>query len=196
MNCPACQATPDKLRLTPVTCLVYAGSRKPLNREPALLVNEVKISRPDTPTNPEEGMIPETNLDFEGLRAEILALHEASIQAHWDKDVDYFTRDVVEGYFSVSNGDIHRRALVEIEAQFTGYLNNTIFTEYEDLREPLVGFSRDGSLAWLLAQTKIAGRRKMDDGTIREMDFTCAYIMLFERRGERWVRLGDVSTFR
>ena len=36
----------------------------------------------------------------------------------------------------------------------------------------------------------------MDDGTIRDLDFTCAYIMLFERRGERWVRLGDVSTFK
>lgn len=137
-----------------------------------------------------------TSPDFQALRSEILARHKTSIQAHWDKDIEYFTTDVEEGYLSVSNGEIRRLTLGDIEEQFTDYLHNTTFSIYEDLQEPLVGFSADGSLAWLIARTRVAGVRKMEDGAVRNLDFTCAYLMLFERRGERWVRLGDVSTFK
>ena len=141
-------------------------------------------------------MTPETNPDLEALKEEILALHKTSIQAHWDKDIDYFTHDVADGYLSVSNGEIHTHTPGEIETQFTKYLQNTTFSEYKDLREPLVRISSDGSMAWLIAQTKIIGVRKMEDGSVRDLDFTCAYVMLYERRDDRWVRLGDVSTFR
>lgn len=141
-------------------------------------------------------MTPETSPDFEALRAEILALHKRSIQAHWDKDIDYFTRDVADEYLSVSNAEIRTLTSEEIEAQFRSYLHNTTFTEYKDLREPLIGFSKDGSLAWMIAQIKVAGRRVMEDGAEWDLDFTCAYIMLYARKGERWIRLGDVSTFR
>lgn len=48
----------------------------------------------------------------------------------------------------------------------------------------------------MLAQTRVAGRCKMEDGSTRDLDFSCAYIMLFERQGEHWVRMGDVSIFK
>ena len=129
-------------------------------------------------------------------KAQILAQHKKSIQAHWDKDVAYFTDDVAEGYLSVSNGEIHTRTIAEIEAQFTNYLDNTTFSEYEDIQEPIIRVSQDGTQAWMIAQTKVVGRRKMEDGTEVELDFICAYVMLLERRGDQWVRLGDVSTFK
>ena len=39
--------------------------------------------------------------DFEALRKEILDLHKATIEAHWDKDVNFLVRDVSEDYFVV-----------------------------------------------------------------------------------------------
>jgi hypothetical protein len=138
----------------------------------------------------------ENRPDLQALKTEILACHQTSIDAHCNKDINYFIRDVADGYLSVSNGEIRIRTIEEIEAQFKDYLQNTTFTEYKDLCEPIVGVSNDGSMAWLIAQTKIAGNRRMDDGSELALDFTCAYIMLYEHRGDAWVRVGDISTFK
>ena len=134
--------------------------------------------------------------DVDALRTEILELHKAAIEAHWNKDVNFFEKDISEDYFSVGHGEIHKPTKEEITAQFSSYLNNTTFTEYRDLREPMIGFSKDGSTAWSIVQVKVAGKRAMDDGSEQDLDFTCAWITLYERQGETWIRLGDVSTFK
>ena len=134
--------------------------------------------------------------DFEALRSEILDLHKALIDAHWNKDIDFFTKGISEDYFSVGNGEIRNQTREEITTQVADYLNNTTFTEYRDLREPIIGFSKDGSMAWSIVQVKVAGRRTMDDGSEKDLDFTCAWITLYERRGDTWIRLGEVSTFK
>ena len=134
--------------------------------------------------------------DFDKLRSEILELHKTTIEAHWKKDIDFFTKDISENYFSVGNGEIRNKTKEEITEQFTNYLNNTTFSEYQDLQDPIIGFSKDGSLAWSIVKVKIAGNRKMNDGTERELDFTCAWITLYEKQGNKWIRLGEVSSFK
>ena len=134
--------------------------------------------------------------DFDELKSEITALHEAEIKAHWNKDVDFLIRDISDEYLSVSNGEIHNQTVEEIKNSFTSYLNNTDFAEYKDLHEPIIGFSKDGSLAWAIFQVKVTGTRQMEDGSERSLDFTCAWMTLFERQDDRWIRLTDVSTFK
>jgi len=138
----------------------------------------------------------ESGVNLEALRAEILALHQTTIAAHWDKDVEFFTQGLSEHYLSVSNGEIRRPTVEEIRSQFSDYLPNTTFTEYRDLREPIIGFSQDGSLAWSIVQVKVAGTRRLEDGSERALDFVCAWITLYERQGDRWLRLAEISTFR
>ena len=36
----------------------------------------------------------------------------------------------------------------------------------------------------------------MDDGTERELNFICAWMTIFERQDEKWIRLSEVSTFK
>jgi len=120
--------------------------------------------------------------DFEALRSEILALHQATIDAHWQKDVDFFIKDMAKDYLFVQNGEIQRPQKEEIKTKMNDYINNTTFTEYRDLQQPIIGFSKDGSVAWSIVQVKVAGKRTMDDGTERELDFTCAWITLYQLR--------------
>ena len=134
--------------------------------------------------------------DFEKLRSEILELHKTTIDAHWKKDIDFFTKDISDNYFSVGNGEIRIKTKREITDQFTNYLNNTTFSEYRDLQEPIIGFSKDGSLAWSIVKVKVAGKRKLDDGSVRDLNFTCAWITLYEKQKDKWIRLGEVSSFK
>ncbi len=134
------------------------------------------------------------NPDFKVLKSEILALHRRNIDAHLNKNVDIYIQDISENYLSVSNGEIHKPTIEEIKAQFTNYLNNTTFKEYKDLCESIIGFSDDGSLAWSIGQVK--GKCSMVDGSEKELDFICAWITLFKQLDDKWIRLGDVSTFK
>jgi hypothetical protein len=130
------------------------------------------------------------------VEAEVLDLHKAMIDAHWNKDVDFFLQGLSDDFVSVSSGEIHSPTREEVRERFGDYLNNTTFSEYRDLREPMIGVSRDGSMAWSLVQVKVAGKRTMDDGSERDLDFVCAWITIYEREGDAWVRRAEVSTFR
>ena len=138
----------------------------------------------------------EKDIHLSALKSEILALHNESIQAHLDKDIAFFTRGQADAYISVSRGEIHRPTLKDIETMFSHYLNNTIFSEYRDLQEPLIGISNDGTLAWSVAQVKVAGKRKKEDGTEAGIDFVCSWIMLYKRRNDGWIRIADASTIK
>jgi len=131
--------------------------------------------------------------DFETLRKEILDLHKKTIEAHWNKDVGFFIKDISEDYMSVGSGELRNPTKEEITSQFSNYLNNTTFTEYRDLREPIINFSNDGSIAWSVVQVKVAGKRIMNDRSERDFDDTWAWITLYRREGDKWIRLGEVS---
>jgi hypothetical protein len=134
--------------------------------------------------------------DFEALRSEILKLHRLTIEAHLNNDVDFLIQNLSDDFMSVSNGEIDFPTKEETKSRFSSYLNNTTFSEYADLREPIIGFSKDGSVAWSVVQVKVVGKRKMEDGIERELDFTCAWITLYEREGSRWIKLAEVSNFK
>jgi hypothetical protein len=86
--------------------------------------------------------------DFDALRREILDLHQKTIDAHWKKDAGFFTQHMGEDYFAVENGEIRHPTREDIASEYERYLSTTPFTEYRDVREPMVGFSKDGSMAW------------------------------------------------
>jgi hypothetical protein len=102
----------------------------------------------------------DNNPDFSKLKEEILVLHKASINAHLNKDISFFVQDVSDEFIIVSRGDAQRPSTAETETRFTSYLGNTNFSEYRDLQEPTIGFSKDGSMAWSVAQVKVAGKQK------------------------------------
>lgn len=134
--------------------------------------------------------------DFEALKRQILDLHQQTIDAHWKKDAGFFARHMAEGYFAVQNGEIRKPTREEITAEYERYLEATTFKEYRDLQQPVVGFSKDGSIAWSVVQVKIAGGEMDESGEENDFDLTWAWITLYERRGDDWVWLGEASNFK
>jgi ketosteroid isomerase-like protein len=134
--------------------------------------------------------------DRAAMTAEILQLHRALIDAHVKHDPDALFETIAEDYVAVANGDIQFRQKDEFRAALGEYIRSTDFTEYRDLREPIVGFSDDGSLAWSIVQVKVAGRRSAADGSKRPLDFTCAWITLFRRTDGGWERFVEASSFK
>lgn len=134
--------------------------------------------------------------DLEALRAEVADLHRSFIQAHLDKDATFLAEPTSPDYLSVSNGQVQKMSADEMERMLAEYLGATEFSAYQDTAEPVIGVSRDGSLAWAVVQVRVAGTRTMPDDSTRAFDTQWAWITLYQRSGDRWLRLVDVSTNR
>ncbi len=134
--------------------------------------------------------------DIAAVTQEVRTLHRAAIEAHLKKDVSFLTRNYSERYFAVKDGEVSFPRFQDTIKGFVDYLNNATFAEYRELAEPLVGCSRDGSLVWAVSRVKVEGVRRAADGSQRPLDFTCAWMTLYERRGKELIHLGDVSTFK
>jgi len=134
--------------------------------------------------------------DYDQLRMEILDHHQKTINAHLNKDVEFLVHDLSNNFISVSDGEINKPEKEDIRTVFEDYLSSTQFCEYLDLQEPIVGFSKDGSLAWSIVQVKVAGTRQVTDEVDQDVDFTAAWITLYERQKEKWIRIAEVSNFK
>ncbi len=131
--------------------------------------------------------------DLEQYEKEILTLHQEMIDAHLNKDADWFVKDIADDYFSVGRGEIKFPKPDETTARFRNYLNSTEFTKYNDLQEPIIKFSKDGSLAYLIVQVEVAGEQKIASDSIETYNTTWAWITLYEREKDKWIRLEEVS---
>jgi len=133
--------------------------------------------------------------DLETRRTEVLALHDALIQAHIDRNPSFITERMADGYLSVRDGSVQALSWAEIEQGYAEYLGGASFSEYINLQEPIIRFSRDGSLAMLIAQVRAAGMFELDDGSEQPLEFSAASMAIYERRADGWVRIADAVTF-
>lgn len=134
--------------------------------------------------------------DDDVIRTEILELHRSFIQAHLHKDAAFIARPTSPEHIFVSNGVVENIDAVKMEKRLSDYLNTTEFTDYSDIAEPIIGMSRDGSLAWAVVQVRTAGTRKISDGASRDFDVQWAWITLYQKIGNQWLRIVEVSTDR
>ena len=131
--------------------------------------------------------------DLEADRRALLAHHEASLEAHRVNDPEFFIRNRSGNYTLVSRGKILQPTNEQTLERFKDYLGRTRFTEYRDLVPPTVRISRDGSMAWLAVQVKVAGVQTPDDGTETEIDVVWAWVSMYEKKGGRWINTGNAS---
>jgi hypothetical protein len=134
--------------------------------------------------------------DLEQRRREILDLHQGLIEAHLNKDAAALAAPTANDYVSVSRGEVIPMIATEVEAILAPYLGETEFSHYEDVAEPIVGTSDDGSLAWSIVQVRVAGTRTGEDGVPHEFDTVWAWLTLYRRDGNGWKKITDVSTNR
>jgi len=134
--------------------------------------------------------------EFDKLRRELLDRFDENIQAHHNRDVEFIIDDLGEDFFVMSQGDINHPSKEDQRERFTRYLNNTNFSEYTSLMEPEIDFSDDGSVAWGKYRVKVKGETIQEDGSKSQLDFICAWLWIFRREGDKWIRIGEVSTWR
>jgi hypothetical protein len=133
--------------------------------------------------------------DPEKEKAELLRLHRADREAHFKTDADMLTSRSAEVLISVSRGKVHRSGREEVRKQFVEYFRGAKYYEWDDLEEPLIRVSEDASMAWMITRTRVRRVQKDAAGAEREERFVYAGLTTYEKRGGRWTRVANASTF-
>lgn len=133
--------------------------------------------------------------DPEKEKAELLRLHRASREAHFKTDVDMLLANAPDESLSVSRGKVSRPAKAEVRKMFAEYFRGAKYYEWDDLEEPIVRVSNDASMAWMITRLKVRRVQKDAAGVEREEKFVYAGLTTYEKRGGRWTRVANASTF-
>lgn len=128
-------------------------------------------------------------------RESLLAAHREVLEAHRTGDLQAWMDGESDDYVLADRGEVSRPRKSERSAQLGPYLKRTRFTEYKDLIEPIVSISRDETMAWVVVQVGASGVQKRD-GKEEPIHFVSAWVELYEKRGGRWLRVGNVSNFK
>lgn len=132
--------------------------------------------------------------DLNAYKQEILELHRGFIAAHLAKDVEAIAAPTADGYLFVADGEVEISNADKVTEWLEEYFSRTEFTEYRDVSDPVIGISNDGSLAWSIVQVRVAGTSRTEDGAEKPFDNVWAWITLYKRVGNSWLRISDVST--
>lgn len=128
--------------------------------------------------------------------AALQAAHETVLQAHRDGDVERWLGVESDSYVVANRGRVTFPTMEERRAAREPYLANTRFSRYEDVSEPFVTISDDGSLGWLIAEVAVTGRQTLPDGSVEAVESVYAWIELYRRVDGEWRLVGNVSNSR
>lgn len=137
--------------------------------------------------------------DATGREADVAALqaaHETVLQAHRDGDVDGWLAVEADSYVVANRGRVSFPTMEERRAAREPYLAGTRFSRYEDVRQPLVTISEDGSMGWLIAEVAVTGRQTLPDGSEEAVESVYAWIELYRRIDGEWRLVGNISNSR
>ena len=137
----------------------------------------------------------QTPVDLGKERAELLRLHKAGREAHFKTDVELLQADSPEEFVSVTDGKIRRSGKADERKMFTEYFRGAKYFEWDDIEEPIVRVSKDGSMGWMITRVRVRRVQKDKSGREVEEKFVYAGIMTYEKLKGKWVRVANVSTF-
>ena len=148
-----------------------------------LVVAGVNVAQTQSTANRERGV------------AELMRLHKSDREAHFRTDVELLQRSAPEEFITVSDGKIHRVTKSDERKHFADYFKGAKYDEWDDVEEPIIRISKDGSMAWMITRIKVRRTQKNEAGAEREQKFIYAGIMTYEKRDGKWTRVANVSTF-
>lgn len=134
-------------------------------------------------------------VDLAGEVEQLLRIHESDRRAHFETSAKQIMEHATDEFISVSDGRIRRSTHAEDLRFFEEYFKGAKYYEWDDLEPPIVRVSNDASMAWMIVRTRVRRVQSKDGGEARERKFVYAGIMTYEKKGGRWVRVANVSTF-
>lgn len=136
----------------------------------SLLLSGCRNSRPDLTTE----------------REEILELHRAQREYHFGGNAEAFAGQLSDDFISINGGEVTKPTRKEFKDRFQSYFSTVDFIRWDDIREPVVRFSDDGSLAYTVVQKEVVTRHENEEGNLVEERTRFAWTAVYRKTAGEW----------
>ena len=125
-------------------------------------------------------------VDLSEEKSQILKLHNAQRDYHFNKDSIAFANQLSDNFISVNKGVISNPTKAETISRYNGYFSAVEFIKWDDVSEPIIKFSDDGSMAYTVVDKMVALTYKDQEGNTVEGNTHFAWTTIYKKYGEHW----------
>ncbi|NAS14096.1 nuclear transport factor 2 family protein [Poritiphilus flavus] len=136
----------------------------------------------------------QTRPDLDAEKAKILEMHHAQRNYHFEKDSLAFADQMSEHFISVNRGIISRPTREELLARYNRYFSSVEFLKWDDVSDPVIRFSDDGSMAYTVVDKIVRVRYTDAEGNSEEGETHFAWTTIYRKYGDQWKIDGVTST--
>ena len=115
-------------------------------------------------------------------------------KAHFEKDTDLFISEFADSMISVNKGIVTRSSTSENKSRIGKYFGSVEFIKWDDVAEPIIRFSNDGSMAYAVVQKLVilSYADSLGKKSIDTTDF--AWVSIYRRQNDQWKVECNAST--
>lgn len=128
---------------------------------------------------------PSHNFDQEKQR--ILALHNAQRVCHFENNAKEFVDQFSKDFYSISKGKVDRPSKEESFKRFDGYFSSVTFLKWDDVKEPIISFSKDYSMAYTIVEKEVLISYPDTSGVKQEYLTNFAWVAIYKKYGNDWM---------
>lgn len=116
----------------------------------------------------------------------LLKLHNNQRDFHFKKDSIAFANQLSEHFISVNRGDITTPSKQETTSRYHDYFSSVEFVKWDDVSEPIIKFSDDGSMAYTIVDKIVTVSYKDSIGNTLEDETHFAWTAIYKKHGDEW----------
>lgn len=124
------------------------------------------------------------NLELE--RQQILKLHNAQRDYHFNKDSIAFANQLSHDFISINKGKISSPKQSETITRYNGYFSSVEFLKWDDVTEPIIKFSDDGTMAYTIVDKIVTLTYKDENGNTVKDETHFAWTAIYKKYGDNW----------
>lgn len=133
-----------------------------------------------------------------GLETEkkiLLGLHAQQQYAHLHKDARKFVAQFAENMLSVNRGKITVSVKDSALKRFQNYFDKVEFRKWEDITAPVIEFSEDASMAYMVVDKRVVLIYKNEENKPMEETTHFAWVSVFKKQADgTWEIVCNIST--
>lgn len=119
-------------------------------------------------------------------RQKILILHHAQRDYHFNDKAEEFAGQMNADFISINHGIVSRPTLAENTERFGAYFKSVSFSKWDDVAEPIIRFSDDGSLAYTIVQKEVVLTYPSEQGDTIESKTEFAWLAIYRKNNGEW----------
>ena len=132
--------------------------------------------------------------DLEKEKKEILLIEAKQRVYHFTKNAKAFVKNFSKDFLSVSKGEVAHPTTMQIFDRFNAYFNSVEFVKWDDKKAPIVRFSDDGSLAYVVIDKLVVLKMKDKAGHTLSDTSNFAWVSIYRKDKGGWKGECNIST--